>query len=85
MIALGNLADSRAVEPLIEKLKDENEAIRLATIMSLVQIGEPAVEPMILAMNDEVSEVRGGVANALGQLKEERAVPSFADSPEGRG
>ena len=74
IIVLGNLADSRAVQLLIETLKDKNDDIRLTAVTALVKIGDPAVEPMILALGNGTSEARRGVADALGQLKTDRAV-----------
>jgi len=51
--ALGEIKDSRAVEPLINALEDWYKFVRNAAVEALVKIGEPAVEPLIAAWKDK--------------------------------
>lgn len=72
-MALAKIADVRAVEPLIQSLKDE--ALRRFAANALGKIGDKrAVEPLIQALNDENDFVRSSAAKALGNLGDKRAV-----------
>ena len=69
--ALGEIEDERAVEPLIQNLKDKN--IRSEVIYALGKIGdERAVDPLIQALGNR--RVREDVAEALGKIGDARAV-----------
>ena len=68
------IGDERAVEPLIQALKDKDSDVREVAAEVLVKIGEPAVEPLIQALKDENQFVRWGAALALGEIGDERAV-----------
>ena len=58
-MALGEIGDSRAIEPLIQALKDKDKYIREWAADALGEIGnERAVEPLIEALKDEYSSVR---------------------------
>ncbi len=73
--ALGELADSRAVEPLLSRLHDSEDSIRMLCAESLGMIGDArAVEPLIAALKDRVSDVRSLAAEALGKIGDPRAV-----------
>ena len=72
--ALGNMGDTRAVEPLIQTLKDDVD-VRWAAALALGKIGDAkAVEPLIQALKDESSSVREIAAGALGNIGDVRAV-----------
>jgi len=73
---LGNRGDTRAVEPLILALKDdESHSVRDRAARALGKLKDTrAVEPLILALKDENSSVREGAAWALGELNDTRAV-----------
>ena len=51
-LALGEIGDLRSVRPLIARLADRDEDVRLAARRALIQIGGPAVEPLIGALRD---------------------------------
>lgn len=73
--ALGELGDSRAVEPLITALKDENAHVRRRATWALGELGDPrAVEPLRVALKDEDETVRADAATALEKLGNARAV-----------
>ena len=87
---LGKIADSRAVEPLIKVLGDEEMRVRENAAKALGDIGdERAVEPLIKALShdhqnaDTLTDVYGKqhqqvvrltAAEALGKIGDERAV-----------
>ena len=74
---LGKIGDSRAVEPLIEALKD---IVQFIAIESLRKIGEPAIEPLIKALKNKDTLIRSGAARALGEIKDKRAVESLTEA-----
>jgi len=69
------LKDPRAVEPLIETLKDKNLSVRFAAAAALGELGDPrAVELLIEALKDKDLRVRFEAALALGVSEDPRAV-----------
>ena len=71
--ALGDIKDTRAVEPLIEALQVKD--LQWHAALSLGKIKDPrAVEPLIAALNDKDPEFREQVALSLGDIKDPRAV-----------
>jgi len=68
------IGDERAVEPLIQALKDKDSDVREVAAEVLVKIGEPAVEPLIRALKDEDWHVREKAAEAIGEIGDKRAV-----------
>jgi HEAT repeat protein len=73
--ALGELADSRAVEALVEALQAPDRLVRRATVVALAKIGGPAVvEPLLRALKDRERDVRWQAAAALGESGDARAV-----------
>lgn len=65
-IALGELADERAVEPLINALSNKNDDVRQVAAESLGKIGDiRAIEPLKQAENDEYKSVRDSARSAL--------------------
>ncbi len=74
--ALARIADPRAVEPLVEALKQAENwlAPRIADI--LVRHGGPVVEPMLAFLRDPTRHpARAWAANILGELKVQSAFP----------
>ncbi|MCK4736590.1 MAG: HEAT repeat domain-containing protein [Methanophagales archaeon] len=72
--ALGNIRDKRAVEPLVQALKDEYLRVRRGVAETLGKIGDKrAVEPLIHAFGDETHYVSHLVKDtahmALEQIK----------------
>jgi HEAT repeat protein len=73
--ALGEIGDTRAVEPLIAALQDQVPVVREWAAQALGEIGDArAVEPLIAALQDEDPDVRKIAAGALGQIRDARAV-----------
>jgi HEAT repeat protein len=76
IVALGEIGDPRAVEPLIAALDDEQTG--RAAMKALGQIGDPrAVEPLIVILTNEHQRPlsRGrDAAEALGEIGDPRAV-----------
>ena len=69
--ALGNLGDSRAVEPLIKALGDKDDGVRWAAANALGKLGDSrAVEPVIRALGNTDRAVRRAAAEALNSLGE---------------
>lgn len=64
--ALGEIRNERAVESLIQALKDQN--ISHFVIVALKMIGKPAIEPLIKALKHENLGIRWGATITLGKL-----------------
>jgi HEAT repeat protein len=81
--ALAAIGDTRAVEPLIRALQD-NEIVRREAANALNYIGDTrAVEPLIaLLLNDYDSQVRQAAATALGSIGDTRAVEPLTQALE---
>ncbi len=68
-IALGEIGDARAVEPLIKALSDSNENVRENAADTLGEIGDArAAESLIRMRDDPDSDVRQNVKHALAKL-----------------
>ena len=64
--ALGRIGDVRAVEPLIQRLQDEDEDVRSAAAEALGRIGDArAVDPLIQRLQEEDWWVRETAWQAL--------------------
>lgn len=82
--ALGKIGDTRAVEPLIQALRDEDWEVRSGAARALGEIGDArAVEPLIQTLFKEKDFnpaldvrdfVREEVALALGKIGDARAI-----------
>jgi HEAT repeat protein len=69
--ALGEIGDAKAVDALIEALKDEDRGVRERSIDALVEIAKKdlgVVDKLIKTLRDKDSDVRGGIAKVLGNL-----------------
>jgi HEAT repeat protein len=83
--ALGDIGDTRAVEPLIKELGDINSAA--AEALGKIR-DERALEPLIEALvwNEYGGRIdRKYVAEALGQLGDTRAIQPIIEAKEGVG
>jgi len=80
--ALGNIRDSRAVEPLIEVMKDEYGSVRSwAVVEALGNIGDSrAVEPLIGVLKDEYGYIQSRIVEALGRIGDKRAVEPLIEA-----
>ena len=68
-VALGQIGDADAVEPLIAGLKDDNPSVRLAAAEALGEIGDAgALGPLIAALKSPAVDVRKAAAESLGQI-----------------
>ncbi|MDD2496677.1 MAG: HEAT repeat domain-containing protein [Desulfitobacteriaceae bacterium] len=73
---LQEIADDRAVVPLIKELAAESPEIRQKAVSALGEIGNPkALENLINLMGDVEWKVRSMTARALGQLGCPEAIP----------
>ncbi|MFZ3169413.1 MAG: HEAT repeat domain-containing protein [Candidatus Methanoperedens sp.] len=72
--ALGEIGE-KAVELLIQALKDGDKNDRKEAAKVLGKIREMAVMPLIQALNDEHGQVRKNAAWALGKIREEAVEP----------
>jgi HEAT repeat protein len=75
---LGNAGDPRAIEPLIQRLRDRHEdrEVRARSAESLGQLGaDQAVEVLIGALNDSVWYIRLHAVQALAAIGDPAAVP----------
>ena len=64
------MGDARAVEPLIQALKDEEGDVRLIAAGALGHIGDAkAVEPLTKALKDKKKKVREAAKEALEKIK----------------
>ena len=75
-MALGQIGDTRAVEPLIRRLKDQSPIGPHAVTEALGAIGDPrAVEPLSAALSEDWGSCQSvPAAVALGQIADARAV-----------
>ena len=96
--SLGRLSCRAAVEPLIEGLQGEPARLRATSARALGGMGEmlasgvrgeicrsKAGEALMIALKDKDLAVRAAAIDALGTLKEQRAVDplaAFADDPQ---
>jgi len=72
--ALGRSRDSKAVEPLIAVLGDENSFMSQRSAESLGKLGDGrAVDPVIHRLRDTNPDVRASAATALGEIGDPRA------------
>ena len=88
--ALGETRDGRALEPLLETLRDPSEdgQVRMGAAYSLGFLGDvAAVDPLIETLREDM-EMRTGILaaciGALGELKDPRAVPILLEALSNR-
>lgn len=66
---MGKIGDPRAIDPLINTLKDNEERARALAARSLGMIGDPrAINPLICAQKDHDRSVRISAKRALNKL-----------------
>jgi HEAT repeat protein/beta-lactamase regulating signal transducer with metallopeptidase domain len=71
--------DPRAVNALLEALKDTDKDVREAAMNALVQMRDPRMfEPLVAALKDMSADVREHAAFGLGQLRDARAIDPLA-------
>ncbi|MBZ0174711.1 MAG: DUF2225 domain-containing protein [Candidatus Methanoperedens sp.] len=75
------IGDAKAVEPLIEELKDKHYLVRRSAAKALGKIGDvKAVEPLVEALKDENYHVRSNAAKALGKIRDAKAVEPLVEA-----
>jgi HEAT repeat protein len=74
---LGEIADTRAVEPLITALKDPEFEVRKNAAEALGKMGTPAVKPLIAVLKSRDDGVRYNVVRALGEIGDPSAIDSL--------
>jgi HEAT repeat protein len=73
--ALGHLGQPRALDAMIEALKDVDRMVRRAAAVGLGKLGNVrALDSLVLALRDKERDVRSEAALALGMLGKARAV-----------
>ncbi|MFC1736912.1 HEAT repeat domain-containing protein [Candidatus Hydrogenedentota bacterium] len=78
--ALGNLGDSRAVEPLLKALRKRDKAMRAAAARALGNFRDPRVTQALLkARKDKDANVRSAAVGAIGKCGESRAFDLLAE------
>jgi HEAT repeat protein/beta-lactamase regulating signal transducer with metallopeptidase domain len=71
--------DPRAVNALLEALKDSDKDVRETAMNALVQMRDPRMfEPLVAALKDASADVREHAAFGLGQLRDARAIDPLA-------
>jgi len=74
-VALGELKEPKAVEPLIKMLGDEQWIVRLAAARSLGEINDAkATGPLVKALADKDAAVRVQAALSLGRIRDKKAI-----------
>jgi HEAT repeat protein len=78
--ALGDIGDSRCVEPLMGSLNDTHHKKEVA-IRSLGKIGDPQALPTLIdALQDENWEIRSMAARSLGQIGDSSATEALINA-----
>ncbi len=74
--ALGRIADGRATDPLVARLNDRDDLLRMAAAEALGSIGDArALQPLVRAtLRDPAPQVRAHAAGAVAKIEGERAV-----------
>jgi hypothetical protein len=81
-VTLGRLGDGRAVKPLMDRLRfDEDRDVRAAAAWALGEIGDPQAAPYLerAAISDKKREVRDEAARALDRLEYVRSLPAGSE------
>ncbi len=71
---LAKTCDARAVEPLLNALRDDAATVRVAAVEALGQLGHPdAIDPLIEALQDNDWRVRAALGLSLGSFNIHKA------------
>ena len=74
---LGGIGDSHAIEALVHALRDPGKGVRAAAATALASVGPPAVGALAAALADGDWVVRYRAAEALGKIRDARAVTAL--------
>jgi len=78
-IAIGGIGDARGISPLLEALKDKDGAVRREAAWGLVRIGDKAIDPLLNALQSSPDH-RWELVWALGEIRDEKAVPALIEA-----
>jgi len=77
----GNIADARALDPLLAALADTDPCMRSAAAEALPAFKDPATVPPVLELfRDPDARVRFSAVGAIWQFDDPRAVEPFSPS-----
>ena len=77
-LALGRIGDKRAVDPLLNTLRDSSNFLRARVAEGLGLIGDKrATIPLVTVLKDKDDIVRMYTVEALGRIKDERSVEAL--------
>ncbi|PWB68641.1 hypothetical protein C3F09_11245 [candidate division GN15 bacterium] len=71
---LGLIRDERAIEPLCQRLWDDNANVVCSAAEALGEIGSPAAVPHLLAVYEKIEDVRMPAIEALGKIGDHAAL-----------
>ncbi len=71
---LGLIRDERAIEPICQRLWDDNANVVCSAAEALGEIGSPAAVPHLLAAYDKIEDVRLPAIEALGKIGDPAAL-----------
>lgn len=74
-LALGEIGDLRALQPLVTALKDWDSDAHDAAAEALVEIGKPAIECLIVALKGEDEDVKSYSVKVLNMIGEPALEP----------
>ncbi|MHA1303906.1 MAG: HEAT repeat domain-containing protein [Candidatus Heimdallarchaeaceae archaeon] len=78
ILALGDLRDERAVQPLIECIYQDTTENRITAIVALSEIGDHrAIELLVYCLMDDNEQIRLAAARALGKFSSPQAVSTL--------
>lgn len=81
-LGLGQIKDLRAVNPLIQSIKDNSAVVRAGVVTALGEIGDSRrVQPLIEVLTEDRNwRVRCAAATALGKIGDERALKPLVEA-----
>ena len=74
IIALEELGDVSCALPLVQRLRDAYNDLRIEACTAFTKMGNQAVEPLVEALKDQNWVVREGAVQALGKIGDTRAI-----------
>lgn len=78
--ALGRIRSAEAVPALLKELKEADEPLNSQVFIALVQIGPRATPALIEASKSPSSWMRWHCMRALGEIQDERAIPTLVQA-----
>ncbi|MEN6554085.1 MAG: HEAT repeat domain-containing protein [Methanobacterium sp.] len=73
-IALGKLKNIKAIQPLINSLKDVDPDVRLCSADSLSNMGEIILDPLINALNDKNDNLRLNAVDIISKIEDDAII-----------